>query len=187
MLTTVGVPENVLKLDHLKPSETYKNNNIIQSRHHILKYIEYSCIASCKKIMSRSEFDKNIFSLSKDPSSATFTRDDIVDKISMLQSMKPLVDQKNDLSKLQRVHDRYELFSYQGWEIIYLKSKTNAPAKRVLSIEELFDKLEMLHKIEGNHTGRTKLYKRASQEYHGVTEKICGLFVKTCQVCHLKK
>ena len=51
---------------------------------------------------------------------------------------------------------------------------------RVLSIEELFDKLEMLHKIEGNHTGRTKLYKRASQEYHGVTEKICGLFVKTC-------
>ena len=70
---------------------------------------------------------------------------------------------------------------------MYLKSKTNAPAKRVLSVEELFDKLEMLHKIEGNHTGRTKLHKRASQEYHGVTEKICGLFVKICQVCHLKK
>ena len=103
-----------------------------------------------------------------------------MDKISLLQSTKPLVDQKNDLSKWQRVHDRCELFSYQGREILYLKSKTNAPAKRVLSIEELFDKLEMLHKIEGNHTGRTKLYKRASQEYHGVTEKICGLFVKTC-------
>ena len=54
-------------------------------------------------------------------------------------------------------------------------------------MEELCDKLEMLHKIEGNHTGRTKLYKRVSQEYHGVTEMICGLFVKTCQVCHLKK
>ena len=132
--------------------------------------------------MSRIEFDKHIFSLSKDPSSATFTRNDIVDKISLLQSTKPLVDQKNDLSKWQRVHDRYELFSYQGREILYLKSKTNAPAKRVLSIEELFDKLEMLHKIKGNHTGRTKLYKRASQEYHGVTEKICGLFLKTCQV-----
>ena len=42
--------------------------------------------------MSRSEFDKHIFSLSKDSSSATFTRNDIVDKISLLQS-------KNNLSK----------------------------------------------------------------------------------------
>ena len=49
--------------------------------------------------MSRSEFDKHILSLSKDPSSATVTRDDIVDKIFLLQSKKPLVDQKEDLSK----------------------------------------------------------------------------------------
>ena len=119
--------------------------------------------------MSRIEFDKHIFSLSKDPSSATFTRNHIVDKISLLQSTKPLVDQKNDLSKWQLVHDRYELFSYLGREILYLKSKTNAPAKRVLSIEELFDKLEMLHKIEGNHTGRTKLSQTKSVPWVLVT------------------
>ena len=32
-----------------------------------------------------------------------------------------------------------------------------------------------------------QLYKRAAQEFYGVSEKICGLFVRTCQVCHLKK
>ena len=51
MLTSVGVPENVLNLDHLKQSEKYKNNtNIIRSTHHILNYIVYGCITSCKRI-----------------------------------------------------------------------------------------------------------------------------------------
>ena len=66
-------------------------------------------------------------------------------------------------------------------------SLKNKSAKRVLSTEELFDTLERLHKFEGDHTGRTRLYKRASQEFYGVTERVCGIFVKTCIVCHLKK
>ena len=58
--------------------------------------------------MSRSEFDKHIFSLSKDPSSPTFTRNDIVDKISLLQSKNPLVDQENFTKKVNLVPLRYK-------------------------------------------------------------------------------
>ena len=47
---------------------------------------------------------------------------------------------------------------------------------QVVSTDELFE-----------HTGRTKLYKRASQEFYGITEKISSVFVKTCPVCFLKK
>ena len=77
--------------------------------------------------------------------------------------------------------------SYQGTNILYLKGKKDTVSKRVLAIDELYDTLDSLHELEGNHTGRTKLYKQAALKYHGVTEKICGLFVKTCQVCFLKK
>ena len=48
-----------------------------------------------------------------------------------------------------------------------------------------FDTLERLYKIEAEDTGRTRLYKRASQEFYGITEKICGIFMKTCPVCYL--
>ena len=57
----------------------------------------------------------------------------------------------------------------------------------MLAIDELYDTLDSLHRLEGNHAGRTILYKQAALKYHGVTDKICGLFVKTCQVCFLKK
>ena len=77
--------------------------------------------------------------------------------------------------------------SYQGTNILYLKGKKDTVSKRVLAIDELYDTLDSLHRLEGNHTGRTKLYKQVALKYHGVTEKICRLFVKTCQVCFLKK
>ena len=79
------------------------------------------------------------------------------------------------------------LNSCQGSKILYLKGKGGKTARRVVSTDQLFDTLERLHKIEADHTGRTRLYKRASQELYGITEKICGIFVKTCPVCYLKK
>ena len=105
----------------------------------------------------------------------------------MLKSAKSSVDHKKQLSRWQRIHDRFQLFSYQGTEILYHKGRNDTPARRVLALEEMFDTLDRNHKVDGNHTGRTKLYKRVSQELYGVTEKICNLFVKTCPVCHLKK
>ena len=77
--------------------------------------------------------------------------------------------------------------SNHGEDILYLSGKGDKPGRRVLSTDDLFDTLERLHKVEADHTGRTRLYKRASQEFFGVTEKICGIYVKTCSVCYLKK
>ena len=131
--------------------------------------------------MSRSEFDQSLLTISTEPSSATFTRADIANKITLLKSTKPSVLQKNELSRWQRVQDCFELVSYQGTSVLYLKGKKDGISRRVLAIKELYDKLDSLYRLEGNHTGRTKLYKQATLKYHGVTEKICGLFVKTCQ------
>ena len=78
------------------------------------------------------------------------------------------------------------LNSYQGRKILYLRGKKDKPARRVVSTDELFDTLEQLHKIKADHTGRTRLYKRASQEFYGINEKICDIFMKTCPVCYLK-
>ena len=137
--------------------------------------------------MSRSEFEKSLLTVSKEASSGTYTRAEIADKITLLQSLKSSVLQKKELSRWQRVQDRFELVSLQGINILYLKGKKDTVSKRVLAIDELYDTLDSLHRLEGNHTGRTKLYKQAALKYHGVTEKICGLFVKICQVCFLKK
>ena len=136
--------------------------------------------------MSRIEFNIELDSLTKDPSSEIFSSNDIDNKILCLNSRKP-AGPKKETVKWQRVHDRFMLNSYQGSKILYLKSKGGKPARRVVSTDELFDTLERLHKIEADHTGRTRLYKRASQEFYGITEKICGIFVKTCPVCYLKK
>ena len=94
---------------------------------------------------------------------------------------------QKDVVKWIRINGRFKSVSYKGSEILYLREKENKAAKRVLSTEELFEKLEGLHKVEGDHTGRTRLYKRASEEFYGITEWIYAIFVKTCQVCYLKK
>ena len=135
----------------------------------------------------RSEFEASLSSLSTEPCSETFTRAEISNKITLLLRPKPSILRKKELSRWQMVKDRFELVSYEGRNFLYLTGKNNGIAKRVLSIEELFDTLHSLHRLEGNHTGRTKLYKHASLKHHGVTEKSCGLFVKTCQVCQEKK
>ena len=55
-----------------------------------------------------------------------------------------------------------------------------------MSTDELFNTLERLHKIEADHIGRTRLYKRASQKFYGITGKICGIFVKICPFGYLR-
>ena len=60
------------------------------------------------------------------------------------------------------------------------------PDKRVLSIDELYDVLHRIH-LEQNHVRRIGLYKRVSQEFHGITEKACNLFLQGCEECHLRK
>ena len=38
-----------------------------------------------------------------------------------------------------------------------------------------------------NHVRRDGLHKRLTQEFHGVTEKACILFLAGCEECHLRK
>ena len=58
--------------------------------------------------------------------------------------------------------------------------------KRVLSIEEQYDIIQRVH-LEHNHVRRDGLHKRLVQEYHGITEKACVLFLASCEECHLRK
>ena len=51
--------------------------------------------------MSRIEFNKSLLTPSLEPSSATFTTADIDNKIALLQSGKPSVLRKNELSRWQ--------------------------------------------------------------------------------------
>ena len=113
--------------------------------------------------MSRIEFNIELDSLTKDPSTEIFSSNDIDNKILCLNSRKP-AGPKKETVRWQRVHDRFMLNSYHGSKILYLKGKGCKPARRVVSTDELFDTLERLHKIEADHTGRTRLYERASQE-----------------------
>ena len=34
---------------------------------------------------------------------------------------------------------------------------------------------------------RIGLYKRVSQEFHGITKKACNIFLQGCEECHLRK
>ena len=124
--------------------------------------------------MSKIEFEEGLNSLKREYSNEIFTPTDVLTKIAVLKSVKPSNPQKDVV--WIRIQGRFKLVSYQGSEIIYLREKENKAAKRVLSTEELFEMLERLHKVEGDHTGRTRLYKRASEEIHGITERKCPIF-----------
>ena len=53
-------------------------------------------------------------------------------------------------------------------------------------MEDMFEAIKQIH-VEQNHLGRTPLYKRISRLFHGITERICQIFVSHCEVCQLKK
>ena len=78
-----------------------------------------------------------------EPSSATFTSADIANKSALHQSGKASVIRKNELSRWQRVQDRFELVSYEGTSILYLKGKKGGIFRKVLSIDELYESKEV--------------------------------------------
>ena len=87
----------------------------------------------------------------------------------------------------QRLNARFKILPYQSWKVLYLLSKdAGMPDKRLLSIDELYDVLHRIH-LEQNHVRRIGLYKRVTQEFHGITEKICNVFLQGCEECHLRK
>ena len=104
-----------------------------------------------------------------------FSREDINKKISSLLVSRPI--ETNEIEKWAIIQKNYNLVSYQGTHILYRKEKGDLPAKRVIAIEEIFETLDKIHQSEGKHFGRTKLYKNVAQQYYGITEKICGLYV----------
>ena len=87
----------------------------------------------------------------------------------------------------QRLRMRFKILPYQSVKVLYLRNKdSNMPDKRVLSIDEMYDVLLRIH-LEQNHVRRIGLYKRVSQEFHGITEKACNNFLQGCEECHLRK
>ena len=131
-------------------------------------------------------YDKlNSLIASKDSTCQIFSKNEISAKINSLRSLRP--ERPSEVEKWMRLQKNYKLVSYQGTHILYKKEKGNTLSKRVIAIEEIFEKLEQLHQAEGKHFGRTKLYKSVAQQYFGITEEICGLYVSTCKTSHLKK
>ena len=135
---------------------------------------------------SREEsFLNSIKLLPRSSKSGIFTPEEIQEKISYLSSPRPVL--KKDADKWSRIKSKYSIRTYQCSSILYLIETSQHGAKQVIPITELFPILNKFHKYEDDHPGRTKLYKRVSQQYHGITEQVCSLFVKTCNLCVLKK
>ena len=130
-------------------------------------------------------FLNSLKSLPSSYKSGLFTSEVIQEKISYILS--PRTSLKNEADKWSRIKSKYSIRTYQCSNILFLKESSKHCAKQVIPITELFAILNKFHRFEDDHSGRTKLYKRVSQRYHGITEQVCGLFVKSSDVCVLKK
>ena len=130
-------------------------------------------------------FLNSLKSLPSSFKSGLFTSEVIQEKISYILSPRPSL--KKEADKWSRIKSKYSIRTYQCSNILYLTETSKRCAKQVIPITELFAILNKFHKFEDDHPGRTKLYKRVSQQYHGITEQVCGIFVKSCDVCVLKK
>ena len=87
----------------------------------------------------------------------------------------------------QRLRMRFKTLPYQSVKFLYLRNKySTMHDKRVLLIDEMYDVLLNIN-LEQNHVMRIGLYKRVSQEFHGITEKTCNIFLQGCEECHLRK
>ena len=125
--------------------------------------------------MAKQEFLESISSLAVTNRSELFSLVDIHDKITFMS--EPILEHSSKL-RWQRLHARFKILPYQSWKVLYLRNKdAGMPDKRVLSIDELYDVLHKIH-LEQNHVRRIGLYKRVSQEFHGITEKACNLFYR---------
>ena len=118
--------------------------------------------------MAKQEFIDNICSLPVTNWSELFSSVDIHDKITFISDPEP--QEHSSKLRWQRLRMRFKIL----------------PDKRVLSIDEMYDVLLRIHQ-EQNHVRRIGLYKRVSQEFHGITEKACNIFLQCCEECHLRK
>ena len=134
--------------------------------------------------MAKQEFINHICSLQVTNWSELFSSVDIHEKITFMSDPAP----QEHSSKLRwRLRMRFKILPYQSVKVLYLRNKDSSlPDKRVLSIDEMYDVLLRIH-LEQNHVRRIGLYKRMSQEFHGITEKTCNIFLQGCEECHLRK
>ena len=122
----------------------------------------------------KSLFQESIEKLRKNVNPELYSRQDIEDKRRILSSPKPICGK--DLSRWHRTRQRYTTVQFQTSPTLYLRGMNGTTNKRVVALEDLYDAIKKVH-IDQNHSGRPDLYKRISSELHGMTEKICQLFV----------
>ena len=134
--------------------------------------------------MAKQAFLENIRSLPFTNRSELFSLVDIHNKITFMSDSIP--EGHSSELRWQRLHARFKILPYQSWKVLYLRSNdAGMPDKKVLSIDELYV-IHWIH-LEQNHVRRIGLYKRVSQEIHGIIEKICNIFLQGCEECHLRK
>ena len=135
--------------------------------------------------MAKQEFIGEICSIPVTNRSELFSSADIHEKIAFMSN--PVPQEHSSKLRWQRLHIRFKILPYQSIKVLYLRIKdASMPDKRVLSIDEMYDVLLRTH-LEKNHVRRIGLYKRLSQEFHGITEKACNIFLQGCEECHLRK
>ena len=129
--------------------------------------------------MAKQEFIGEICSLPVTNRSELFSSADIHEKIAFMSN--PVPQEHSSKLRWQRLHIRFKILPYQSVKVLYLRNKdANMPDKRVLYIDEMYDVLLRIH-LEKNHVRRIGLYKRLSQEFHGITEKACNIFLQGCE------
>ena len=135
--------------------------------------------------MAKQEFIDNICSLPVRNRSELFSSVGIHDKITFMSDPEP--QEHSSKLRWQRLRMRFKILPYQSVKVLYLRNKdSNMPDKRVLSIDEMYYVLLRIHLVK-NHVRRIGLYKRVSQEFYGITEKACNIFLQGCEECHLRK
>ena len=85
----------------------------------------------------------------------------------------PIPQDHSSKLQWQRLHIRFKILPYQSVKVFRNKDPS-MPDKQVLSIDEMYDILHRIH-LEKNNVRRIGLYKRVSQEFHGITEKAGNL------------
>ena len=137
--------------------------------------------------LRKQNFIESVLELPSSNRTEVYTNEEIEQKINCMYG--PLPQDRAGRIRWQRLHQRFKIVTYQTTKLLYLKKKEGADYsrdKRILSIEEMYGTILRVH-IEHNHVRRDGLHKRLAEEYHGVTEKACVLFLASCAECHLRK
>ena len=98
----------------------------------------------------------------------------------MIFMSDPAPQEHSSKLRWQRLRMRFNILPYQSVKVLHLRNKDSSmPNKQVMSIDEMYDVLLRIH-LDQNQVRRIDLYKRVSQEFHGITEKTCNIFLLGC-------